>query len=215
MLSRNQHLNLKARSLQYRAIHIAMLFLPALAVWLFAREFDVTFVLGATVALGMGAVMFAKPEAATLVTLFAMYANLTVVAIHYHNIPQPIAASFFLLLGIPLLSYVIIQRQSLITNRALWGMFVYLAIMAASAIFSRDATQSVERVIGFFLEGIVLYFLIINTIRTPALLRKTTWIIIAAGVFMGSLSLYQTATGAYSNSFGGMAQISNGTVNTE
>ncbi len=192
-----------------------MLFLPALVIWLLVRKFDVTFVLGATLALGMGAVMFAKPEAATLVTLFVMYANLSVVAIYYHDVPQPLAASFFMLFGIPLSSYLVIQRQMLLTNRALFWMLVYLAAMIASAIFSRDPAQSVERVLGFFLEGIVLYFLILNTVRTPALLRKATWTIIAAGVFMGSLSLYQSATGDYTNSFGGMAQISNGMVNAE
>jgi O-antigen ligase len=214
-LSSSQQIRLEPRSLQRRALHLAVLFLPALVIWLLVRKFDVTFVLGATVALGMGAVMFAKPEAATLVTLFVMYANLSVVAIYYHNVPQPLAASFFMLLGIPLSSYLIIQRQMPLTNRALFWMLVYFAAIIASAIFSREPAQSVERVIGFFLEGIVLYFLILNTIRTPALLRKATWVIIAAGVLMGSLSLYQSATGAYNNSFGGMAQISNGTVNAE
>jgi hypothetical protein len=215
MVSRSQPLSLKLHSFQHRAIRLAVFLLPAVAVWLVVRKFDVTFVLGAVLALGMGAVMFAKPEAATLATLFVMYANLSVVAIYYHGVPQPLAASFFMLLGIPLSSYLIIQRQMLLTNRALFWMLAYFAVMLASAIFSKDPAQSVERVTGFFLEGIVLYFLIFNTVRTPAVLRKATWTIIAAGVLMGSLSLYQSATGAYNDSFGGMAQISNGTVNAE
>jgi len=80
-----------------------LLFL-AMGVGAVVYEVNIMLAVGAAVALGMLLVMFARPNATTLMVIFAMYANLAVVAIRYHNVPQLVAGCFFLLLVIPLLT---------------------------------------------------------------------------------------------------------------
>ncbi len=177
-------------------------------------KFDAVLVFAATLSIGLLFFMFLNPEFTTLAVLFVLYTNLTVIATRYHGIPTFVAGSFFLLLGMPLLYFYFIRRLPIIVNSALLLMVGYLVAMVISAAVSRDFVTSVDRMATFFLAGIVLYFLIINTIRTKELLRKVTWTLILSGFFMGTISLYQELSGSYNNALGGLAQVKDAQIST-
>jgi putative inorganic carbon (HCO3(-)) transporter len=148
-------------------------------------------------------------EAATLTVVFALYTNMLVVASIFHNVPQVLAASFILMLVIPLANYIILQRKPLVITPALPLIIVWLLVLVLSALFSQSVNASVPSIQLFITEGLLLYFLVSNVIRTPATLRRVIWVLLLAGSLMGALSLYQELTRSYSNNFGGFAQISN------
>jgi hypothetical protein len=177
-------------------------------------KFDAVLVFAATLSIGLLFFMFLNPEFTTLAVLFVLYTNLTVIATRYHGLPTFVAGSFFLLLGMPLLYFYFIRRLPIIVNSALLLMVGYLVAMVISAAVSRDFVTSVDRMATFFLAGIVLYFLIINTIRTKELLRKVTWILILSGFFMGTISIYQEFSGSYDNALGGLAQVKDAQIST-
>ena len=152
-------------------------------------------------------ISFAKPEVATLIVLFVLYANLSVVAFRFHNVPEVVASSVFLLLGIPLGAYVIIRRSPLIFDAVFGLMSIYLVLLLASAMFARQPADSLDDIVRYVLEGMALYFLIVNTVRSRKLLRQALWTLLLAGVFMGSLSVYQELTKTYHKSYGGLAQM--------
>lgn len=52
-------------------------------------------------------------------------------------------------------------------------------------------------VISFLLEGLGLYFLITNIIRTPEMLRRVLWTLVISGMLLGELSLHQQITGSF------------------
>jgi len=194
---------------------IPLLFLPAVAVGILAYfGNDVRLALALAVVLAMATLMFAKPETTTVVVLFVLYANLTVVAINTYNVPDILAASFFVLLGLPFLNYVIVRRQQIMTNRVFFLMVLYFGVLLVSAAFSKNPDESVDRIVGFAVEGLALYFLIINAIRTPTMVRWGIWAIVLAGLLMGSVSLYQEVTGDYDNDFGGLAKVKAAQVDT-
>ena len=66
----------------------------------------------------------------------------------------------------------------------------------------------------FVVEGIGLYFLIINTIRSVDTLRWVVWVLLAVGTFLGVLSFYQDATKTYDNNYGGFAQMSDALIDS-
>ncbi len=194
---------------------ILFLFLPPLMVGaLYYLGHDVLLALAAAVFVALGTMMFAKPETTTVVVLFILYANLSVVAINSYNVPEILATAFFVMLGLPFLNYVIVRRQGIVTNRIFFLMVLYLAVLLVSAAFSAKPSNSMERIVSFAIEGLVLYFLIINAIRTPAMVRWGIWAIVLAGLFMGSISLYQEITGDYDNDFGGLAKVKSSEVKT-
>jgi O-antigen ligase len=93
-------------------------------------------------------------------------------------------------------------------------MVLYLCVLLVSAAFSAKPDNSMERIVGFVIEGLALYFLIINAVRTPSMVRWGIWAIVLAGLFMGSISLYQEITGDYDNDFGGLAKVKSSQVKT-
>jgi hypothetical protein len=215
MSTLSQQLKSITKAQQRKAVAIAVLLCPALVIgFLMYNGYDILLVLALVTFLGMMVLMFAQPEATTLIVLFAMYANLAVVATRSYNIPEVLAASFFLLLGLPILNYVIIRRQRIVTNRVFFLMLAYLGVLLVSAVASRNTGDSIARILSYLVEGLVLYFLIINTVRTPALLRGGIWALILAGTLMGSISLYQELTGSYDNDFGGLAQVKESEIDT-
>ena len=48
-----------------------------------------------------------------------------------------------------------------------------------------------RKLIDFFVEGLLLYFLLTNVIRTPLMLKRVVWVLLISGALIGGLSLYQ------------------------
>ena len=179
---------------------------PLLVGLLMYAGFDIRFALAGLIALILLVLMFVQAAVTTVVVLFVLYANLTVVSIRA-GAPELVAASFFLLLIIPVVYYIAVAHQPLVINRVLLLMALYLGVQLLSAVASGDPNASVPRVLSFVVEGLILYILIINTVRTPSILRNGMWALIIAGMLMGSVSLYQEMTGSYDNDFGGFAVV--------
>lgn len=160
----------------------------------------------------LAAIMFSRPEFTTLIVVFVFYTNLSVVAVR-GGVPEILALSFFLLLGLPLLYALFVEKKPLIINTVTVLMMIYLAFILLSTIMAEQPSASYSRVNNFLIEGLILYVLILNCIRTPDILAKSIWTLIIAGAFIGSLSVYQGVTGNYDNDFGGLAQVSNAAIN--
>jgi len=190
-------------------------FTVTLAVFtaLLVYKFDVLIVLAAVLAVGLLTFLFANTEMATLLVIFVLYTNLAVVVARYHNVPAPVAASVFLLLGIPLTNHLLMRRQPILTNRILWIMLVQLVVMAISAFFSDYPGPAAERIFVYVVEGILLYFLVLNTVRSQGMLRKAVWTLVMAGSLLGSLSILQQVVGSR-HGFGGLAQSKESHINT-
>jgi O-antigen ligase len=169
-------------------------------------------VVAAPVFVGMGLLILARPELATLIYIFAMYLNLPALASRFHGVPQPVASATVLILVIPLASYLVLHRMPVVVTRPLPLMIAYLPAMAASAMFQQTVTASFPWIMNYATEGLLLYLLIVNVIRTPETLRRVIWALILAGAVMGGLSLCQEVTGGYDNMFGGLAQMSSGII---
>jgi SAM-dependent methyltransferase len=128
--------------------------------------------------------MIAHPESATLMVIFALYANLSVVAIRVHGVPPVVAASFFLLLAIPLFRYVSLEKQGVVTDFPWKLSLVYLVPMSLSALLSRQPAESFPVILNYLAEGVLLYLLIVNTIRTRSLLDPQSFDAVVNGFGM-------------------------------
>jgi O-antigen ligase len=158
--------------------------------------------------------ILAKPDVATLAVLSVLYTNAAVVAVRFHGLPYFFGTMVPALLLIPLASYLVFQRQRLIINPALPLIFLFMVIQVAGTLLSKNIGASTSDLTNFMVEGIGLYFLLTNVIRTPTMLRRTIWVLLIAGMFMGFLSFYQQLTGTYSNNYWGFAQMSNAAFRT-
>jgi putative inorganic carbon (HCO3(-)) transporter len=193
----------------------AAIFGVAVAIFtaLIVYKLDVVATLAAVLAIGVLALIFANTEVATLLVIFVLYTNMAVVLAKYHNVPTAIAGSVFLVLAIPLTNYLLMRRQPVLINRIFWLMLAQLVAMSISAFFSEYSWQAMGRIVVYLAEGVVLYFLILNTVRNQEMLRKAVWTLVVAGTLMGSLSILQNFVGSHKN-FGGFAQTKNSKIGT-
>ncbi len=178
------------------------------------NDIDPKLIFGSLVLLLLTIIMSARPEVTTVLILFALYANLGVVA-KRNGIPDLIATSLFAALAFPTLIYIVVQGQKVIVNSSSILMLLYSAVILLSAAMSNNVMDSTDRLIAFFSEGLVLFVLVTNSVRTPSILRGALWALVLAGVLMGSLSLFQELTGSYDNDFGGWAEVKESEIRVE
>jgi O-antigen ligase len=165
----------------------------------------------------IGLALITWPDVATLLVIAIVYSNAAVVAVQFHDLPYLIGAVVPGLLLLPLAGYLVIRRQSIRWDFIVLLMCLFLAIQIAGLLFVEKTNLiggALERVITFVVEGLALYFLILNTVRSQRLLYYSVWLLIIVGLVLGSLSFYQQITGTFDNRYGGFAQISNAEFST-
>jgi len=145
-----------------------------------------------------------RPELATLAAVFLLYTNIPVLATRY-GLPKAAAAASMLLLAVPLLHHVIGRREALRIDRTFRLMLVYLAILLVSSLGVRAPGVAAGYIGTFLMEGLALYLLIVNVVRSVSALRRVIWVLLLAGSLLGALTIYQEATGSFHQQFGGLA----------
>jgi putative inorganic carbon (hco3(-)) transporter len=151
--------------------------------------------------LGLGA------DVAALVFLFILFTNLAVVATEFHGIPKVIALSIVLLLLVPIGKYVVLERQPLVITPVLPLVFAFLGALFLSAALSSQPVVAGRAVVTYLTEGLILYLLVSNAVRTTGTLNRVAWVLILAGSLLGAISIYQELTHTYANNYGGLAQV--------
>jgi putative inorganic carbon (hco3(-)) transporter len=158
--------------------------------------------------------IMAKPDLATLIVVFVLFTNAAVIAVQFHNVPSLVGASLPALLVFPLASLVIIRREKIIMSPILLPIFLFFAVQVAGTLFAKYLTEATNNLITFIAEGLGLFFLITNVVRTQRMLRQATWALLIGGAIIGALSFYQQLTHTYSNNYWGFAQVSNASFST-
>jgi hypothetical protein len=173
---------------------------------LLVRWYDAPLVLGAVALLAAAGFLFIWPEVATLMVIFVLYSNGAALAVQSYGVPKFAAAGFTLILAIPLFNYLILRRERLRIDWVLSMMLVFLLALLVSSLAARDHAIAADRIATFVLEGVVLYLLIVNVVRTQTTLKRVIWVMLMVGSLLGALTLYQAVTGSYDQQFGGFAQ---------
>jgi putative inorganic carbon (HCO3(-)) transporter len=149
-----------------------------------------------------------RPAGAVVVFAFGFYLNVPVIVARDVHLPSALAAAFALLLLLPFLAYVVIGRRPLVITPALGLMIAWLmALVLSATIAGGNAPSSTGPIVTFLTEGLLLYILLTNVVRTPETLRAVLWAVVLAGAVMGLVSVWQELTHAYGNTLHGFAQV--------
>ena len=150
--------------------------------------------------------MLAKPEAATLLVVFFVFSDTPSVLVQ-RGLPQAAAGLLPLLLVLPLAARMMRGARALIDPVFLL-LVLYLVVQLLAAAQAVDGHEAVVRIQTFVLEGLVSYILLVNVIRTPRMVRRVAWMLVAGAAFLGGLTLLQDVTHTYYRSYFGFARVS-------
>lgn len=165
----------------------------------------------AGVVLGTGILIAIRPDAATLLVLAMIYSNAVVVAVRFHGVPEITAVVLPAILIVPVAHYLLVQRRTVVLTPTAPWLTVLLVAQLVAAFASRQPSVAAAEVLTYAVEGIGLFLLLVNVIRTPNMLRLACWAIVIAGAVLGTLSVLQEATGAYGQNYLGFAQVKDAT----
>jgi len=193
----------------------------------FLLEKSVVLGLAVLLVLGLFALVARWPELGTLIVLFAIYSNIAVLGMKTRAILQTtvqtgqmtvstvgqnarvvvVMAALCLVLCIPLLYQFLIRKEKVTFDRGFYLMLGYFAVFLTSSFFARDKAIVSSQITDFLLEGMAIYFLVVNVVREYSTLRRATWALLLAGSFMGGLSLFQHVTHTETSNYGGLAML--------
>jgi O-antigen ligase len=162
--------------------------------------------LGSAIAGLAAAVVAVRPDAAALLVVGLIYSNAPVVMVSFHDLPVALAAAVPAILAAPLAYDLLVRRQPIVVTPALPWIVGYFVVEVLATIFARDIIGATSGLQTIAIEGIALYVLLTNTIRTPAILRGVVWTLLAVGAVVASISVYQYLTGTFGNNYFGFAQ---------
>jgi len=167
------------------------------------------FAIASVVAVLLVVAILSWPDSATLVVVFTIFSNAAVIAVRFHGVPSTFAIIVPMLLMIPLASCLIFRREKLIVTPALPLLFLYLLVQVIGTLLADYIDTATSTLLSYVMEGLGLYLLITNVVRTPKMLRWVVWTLLVTGAFLGLLSLIQQVTHTYTNNYAGFAQMSN------
>jgi O-antigen ligase len=197
----------RVRSHESTVVLVAILVtLGSVLAGILAADAPILVVAGSS-ALALAVAIVLRPDVATLTTVAILYSNAAVVAVRFHGVPLFVGAFVPLLLVVPLARDLVVRRLPVVAPPMLGWMVVLLGIYFVSALFSSNTQVSWDGVVVFLVEGFALYFLLINVIRTPEMLRLTTWVLLASGALVSLPAIHQVLTENYDSSYFGFAQI--------
>lgn len=143
-------------------------------------------------------------EFGLLLFLFITYTRFSDLAIDLYNAPS--VAKFF----VGVLIVAIFIRWALLGERpqdwqvpavllALYGFIGFVSL-----IYAQDSASVLATLSDYVKDGLIALVIVVLLKRGPAF-RRVMWTLIAIGLFLGSLSVFQYVTGTFSANYGGFA----------
>jgi putative inorganic carbon (HCO3(-)) transporter len=154
-----------------------------------------------------GYFLWRQPQLTTLLVVFLVYTNLPVVAVKFHGFPASLPALVIGLLMWPLIHQIVALKNDIFLGSAFPWVLLFTIVQLLGALNSEYAVSSFEFFVSFLFEGLLLYLIVSNLIRTRERLRQVVWTLAFCAILMGGIPLLQQFTGAFETNFGGLAQL--------
>jgi O-antigen ligase len=139
-----------------------------------------------------------------------LYTNAVVVGVNFHSMPTAAALIVPALLCIPIAHAALFRGEAIVITRVVPLIVLLIAIQFLGALFALYPWLAIKEVVVSVTEGLLLYVLITNTIRTLPMLRGAIWTLLTAGALLGAIGVFQRITQTFDNTYFGFAQTSPG-----
>jgi putative inorganic carbon (hco3(-)) transporter len=153
-------------------------------------------------------VILGAPELSIPVAIGILYSNAIVVGAQVHGAPIGLALVIPALLAIPVLHRIAARREPVVGIPLMGLAGLYLVVLLLSALAARDPQAASEEVWRFATEGMLLFVLLLQGIRSSRILWAIIGVLLVVGGVLGLISVIQQATGSFDETFLGFGRTS-------
>jgi len=151
------------------------------------------------------AVSLTRVDWGLLVLIFITYTRFSDVAVQNHGAPS-VAKSFVLLLLFAVLArWIVYGEKPEGWQKPAFLMSIYGLAGFASIIYAVDPVVTQNATIDFVKDALIVIIVTILLARSSQL-RQVFWALLLAGIFLGTISVFQYATKTFGNNYWGFAQ---------
>lgn len=144
-------------------------------------------------------------EYSVLVLVFITYIRLSDVLIAHHGAPSIAKLIVPLMMGILIARWIIWGRTPSPWYKAALLLGLYGVIGFASLLYASNPAAT-EKLLVDYAKDVLIAFIVIMTLRRGPTLRLLLWVLIGAGIFLGTITVYQQLTGTFDFNYWGFAQ---------
>jgi putative inorganic carbon (HCO3(-)) transporter len=160
----------------------------------------------AATAAALAVVLLMRPDLAAPLLAFALWLNLPALAVSRHGLPLVAGALFPLVLVVPI-AYGWLRGRAMVVTRGAALVLLLLVVELLSTALAAHQDVALEHLRTFALEGVVLYLLVVNAVDSTKTLRLAIWGLLAAGLVLALVTIYQQVTGTYFRPYAGLGQV--------
>ncbi len=150
--------------------------------------------------------MIRWPDLGLVLGVVLLYLNLPALAAKLHGVPGPIAGAAGIVVTPALIQRFLSSRPRFVIDLPMLMMFLFLGSIILSSFLAQEFDLAMGWVLKFVFEGLLLYTLMVNLVRSAASMRRVVWALLFSGSLLASMTLYQELTKDYHQEFGGLAQ---------
>lgn len=154
--------------------------------------------------LGVFAII-SRLEFGLLALVFMTYTRFSDVIIHFHNAPSILQPFIGLLLGLIFLRWLINKERRSGWEAPLYLLIGYGFILFLSMFHAPDTTLVIGAIEDFVKDAMIV-MLVILLLQRATVFREVVWALLAAGIFLGTISVYQQLTGTFHENYWGFGQ---------
>ncbi|MBN1266399.1 MAG: O-antigen ligase family protein [Anaerolineales bacterium] len=202
-----EQIRLKVRENQQQFIFAVLAVLTGAAIGLAVGQFESMLLLALPVGLVFAALTFLNPELGILLFVFITYIRFSDVLVHSFGVPSIAKGMVGLLVLAILARWAVLKRFPEGWLRVSVLIAAYGFVVFGSILHGRDYARALAAVSDYWKDGLIAILMVL-LIQKRETFRGVIWMMIFAGIFMGSISMHQYLTGNFSSDYFGFATAS-------
>jgi O-antigen ligase len=140
-----------------------------------------------------------------IVLVFTTYTRFSDIMIKYHGVPSIAKLLVPLLFGIVFVRWAMFSEQPKGWQRSALVVFGYGFIGFLSLLYAADYVLTETALLDYAKDATII-ILVTMMLHRAGTLRYVIWTMIAVGIFLGSITVFQQLTGTFENNYWGFGQ---------
>lgn len=144
-------------------------------------------------------------ELGLLLVILMLYLRISDIAVNVYGLPSVARPFIAFLIAAAIIRWTVTKNWPGGWLRAFLLVGLYGIVVFTSMFYAADFTRATAAISTFIKDAIIAILITMLVQRGPTL-RRVAWVLIIAGIFTGTISVYQYLTGTFDNTYWGFAQ---------